>query len=224
MKSAIRTAQGRERVGQPRDRPSSRSSQRRRVPRSHRGDAGSCQRRASASPNDRPSDRALFDGSQLVPGSAQAFPVDLDPSAAHEGQAVGLARSHSISASERFRRQASPPSGSRAAHPSPREGVFPPTVPFTSRRAGRFIRQLTGIRTTTPALSSAGTSFRNWSACCGLQRSGWKISPAATRSSTSGCSAARWMGRSGEQALTVPRTRVLLQGPAKRQMLRLGLS
>ena len=55
------------------------------------------------------------------------------------------------------------------------------------------MRQLAGIRTTTPAFPSAGTSFRNCRACCGLQRSGWKMSPASTMAFNQGqFSAARW--------------------------------
>ena len=41
-------------------------------------------------------------------------------------------------------------------------------------------RQPAGIRTTTPALSNCGTSLSSCSASLGLQRSGWKISPAST--------------------------------------------
>ena len=40
------------------------------------------------------------------------------------------------------------------------DGGLPPTVAFTWGRAGRFMRQLAGMRTTTPALSSAGASLR----------------------------------------------------------------
>ena len=47
------------------------------------------------------------------------------------------------------------------------DGALPPTVAFTCGRAGRFIRQLAGMRTTTPAASSAAASFSNCTACCG---------------------------------------------------------
>jgi hypothetical protein len=60
---------------------------------------------------------------------------------------------------------------SSASRPN-REGAPPPTVAFTCARAGRLMRQVAGIRTTTPAASSAGASFRNCSACGGVQRSG----------------------------------------------------
>jgi len=89
-KGTVRTAQGRERVGQPGT--------------GHglapvnvgvsggpiRGDAGSCQYAHRFAERQTLGDRALFDGFNLLQGSAQALPVDLDPSAAHEGQAVGL--------------------------------------------------------------------------------------------------------------------------------------
>jgi len=55
-----------------------------------RGDAGSCQHAHRFAERQTLGDCASFDDLNLLQGSAQAFPVDLDPSAAHEGQAVGL--------------------------------------------------------------------------------------------------------------------------------------
>ena len=78
-------------------------------------------------------------------------------------------------------------------------GALAPTVAFTCARAGRFIRQFAGIRTTTPAASSAGTSLRNCSASCGPQRNGWKTSRASTMAlSHWQRSAARWTGISSD--------------------------
>ena len=51
--------------------------------------------------------------------------------------------------------------------PSP-EGAFPPTVAVTFGRAGRLARHVAGIRTTTPALSSCGTSWRKRKASLGF--------------------------------------------------------
>lgn len=83
------------------------------------------------------------------------------------------ARSRLISAAERLSPSSVTSMRKSSSASSPKcDGACPPTVAFTCGRAGRFIRQLAGIRTATPALSIAGTSFRNCSACCGLQRNG----------------------------------------------------
>ena len=48
---------------------------------------------------------------------------------------------------------------SSASLPSP-DGVLPPTLADTCGRGGRLARHVAGIRTTTPALSSCGTSLK----------------------------------------------------------------
>ena len=60
---------------------------------------------------------------------------------------------------------------SSASRPSS-PGGLPPTVAGDLRCAGRPMRHDAGMRTITPAVSSAGTSLRNCRACCGLQRNG----------------------------------------------------
>ena len=52
------------------------------------------------------------------------------------------------------------------------EGGLVPTVPVTRGRGGRGPRQAAGMRTTTPAVSSCGTSFRSSMASFGVQRNG----------------------------------------------------
>ncbi len=81
------------------------------------------------------------------------------------------------------------------------------------------------MRTTTPALSSSGTLARKRDASRGLQRSGWKISPASTIGfSQAQCSAARCTGSSSDSSLlAVGRPGVFAQGLAQRQVLRLRL-
>ena len=63
--------------------------------------------------------------------------------------------------------------GNRAARPVPDpDGVLRPTVPVTCGRGGRLPRHAAGMRTTTPAVSSCGTSRRSCKASRGVQRSG----------------------------------------------------
>ena len=121
-----------------------------------------------------------------------------------------LARSSFISAavSGSPSRVTSMRKSSSASLPSP-DGALPPTVAVTCGRDGRLALQVAGMRTTTPARSSSGTSPRKRRASCGVQRSGWKISPASTISlSQAQRSAARCTGSSSE------RSRSLLAAPA----------
>jgi len=52
------------------------------------------------------------------------------------------------------------------------EHALQPTLPVTRGRGGRFPRQAAGVRTTTPAVSSLGTSRSNCTASRGVHRSG----------------------------------------------------
>ena len=105
------------------------------------------------------------------------------------------------------------------------DGALPPTVAFTCGRAGRFMRQLAGIRTTTPALSSAGTSLRNCSACCGRPAQRMKDLAGIDHRLQPGALLGGALDRhqQRQQALAVLRAGIFLQGLAERQMLRLGL-
>ncbi len=97
---------------------------------------------------------------------------------------------------------------SSASLPMP-AGALLPTLPVTRGRGGRLPRHAAGMRTTTPAVSRWGTSRRSWSASRGVQRSGWKISPASTISLSQGhVSEARCTGTSRESR------RCLLAAPA----------
>jgi hypothetical protein len=105
-----------------------------------------------------------LDRLKFIESPAQAFVVDFDPLAAYQDQPVGMGQEPlDFGRRESFTVE---------RHVHAEVGACAPIVALTCGRAGRFIRQLAGIRTATPALSSAGTSFRNCSACCGLQRSG----------------------------------------------------
>ena len=52
------------------------------------------------------------------------------------------------------------------------EGVRAPTVAVTCGRAGRLVRQVAGMRRTTPAPSSSGALFKNRAASATVQRRG----------------------------------------------------
>ena len=98
---------------------------------------------------------------------------------------------------------------SRSASWPRRDGMLAPTLAVTCGRSGRFPRQFAGIRTTTPALSSCGTSLRSCKASLGCQRNGWKISPPSIMAFSQGrVSAARCTGRSRDNK------RRLLAAPA----------
>ena len=121
--------------------------------------------RRIASPKDRPSlgGSALPSPRGTARGSTQPRMVDLDPLAADQGEApVGLLKGAVRSPSPKGSLpRASPASGNRAARPCRGfPGALLPTVAFTVGRAGRFMRQLAGMRTTTPAASRPGTSFK----------------------------------------------------------------
>ena len=140
----------------------------------------------------------------------QVFPVQFDPAPSHQSQPICLRQEFRISAAV----SVSPSSvtsilkSSSASCPNPDGGLLP-TVPVTRGRGGRFPRHTAGIRTTTPAASSSGTSLRSCSASSGDHRKGWKISPASTIAFSHGhASAARCTGRSSE------RRRSLLDAPA----------
>jgi len=82
------------------------------------------------------------------------------------------------------------------------EGARAPTVAVTCGRAGRLARHVAGMRTTTPALCSSAALASRRAASCGVQRSGWKISPASTIGrSQAHVSAARCTGISSESSL-----------------------
>ena len=157
----------------------------------------------------------------------EPLPIDLDPLAADERQPV---RRRPGAPSPRRGSAVSPSSvtsmrkSSSASLPSP-AGALPPTVAVTCGRGGRPARQVAGMRTTTPARSSSGTSPRKRNASCGDQRSGWKISPASTIClSQAQRSAARWTGeQEREEPLLVGRARVLAQRLAERQVLGLAV-
>ena len=86
-----------------------------------------------------------------------------------------------------------------ALWPSP-EGALPPTVPVTRGRGGRLPLHAAGMRTTTPAASSCGTSRKTCRASAGVHRSGWKISPASTMAFSHGhVSEARCTGTSRDK-------------------------
>ncbi len=75
------------------------------------------------------------------------------------------------------------------------EGGLSPTVTSTPTR-GRFFHQ-SGMRTTTPAVSSRGVSRKKRSASAGVQERVRKTSPLSTNSLVNSlCAAARWTGRS----------------------------
>ena len=106
------------------------------------------------------------------------------------------------------------------------DGARPPTVALTCARAGRFSRQLAGIRTATPR-------FRSWAHPPGI------AAPAAGSSATAiaprphrpcafnqpQSSAARWIGtNSDSRPLPISRAGVFLQRFAERHVLGLGRS
>ena len=94
------------------------------------------------------------------------------------------------------------------ADPRPRRTVAPPAA---------------GMRTTTPALSSCGTSRKSCMASAGVQRSGWKISPSSTMAFSHEQDAARAArGRSDKRRPCWPRPHTRRE-LAERQMLGLGL-
>jgi hypothetical protein len=110
----------------------------------------------------------------------QPFAVHFHPAPANQRKAVRSASNCSISPSV----NASPSSttsiwkSSRASWPT-FDGALPPILAITRGRAGRFPLHAAGMRTTTPALSSRGTSRNICIASPAVQRSGWKISPAS---------------------------------------------
>ena len=99
---------------------------------------------------------------------------------------------------------ASRPLGSRAARRGPwRTGLPAPIVAVTLGRAGRLARQVAGMRTTTPALSSSGALARNRDASPTPQRRGWNISPPSTIAfSQPQDSAARCTGTRSDNSLS----------------------
>ena len=83
------------------------------------------------------------------------------------------------------------------------DGVAAPIVAVTLGRAGRLARQVAGMRTMTPALSSSGALARNRDASPTPQRRGWNISPASTIAfSQPQVSAARCTGTSSDNNLS----------------------
>ena len=88
------------------------------------------------------------------------------------------------------------------------------------------MRQFAGIRTATPAPSSAGTSFRNWQRLLrapaqwmkDLARIDHGLQPGAILGGALDGQQQR------QQALAVPRAGIFLQGLAERYMLGFGLS
>ena len=118
--------------------------------------------------------RRLLDVAEVVEHAAQLFAVDLDPAPAHQRQSIRLGQqlfdlgglSASPSSVTSIRKSSS------ASCPIP-AGDLPPTMPVTRGRGGRLPRHAAGMRTTTPAASSSGTSLKSCMASAGVQRSGW---------------------------------------------------
>ena len=97
--------------------------------------------------------------------------------------------------------------------------------PSPAGAAGRLARHVAGMRTTTPALSRSAALRKQACGLRGVQRSGWKISPASTIGrSQAHVSAARCTGSSSDSSLlAVRRAGVFAQRLASGTMLRPGL-
>ena len=118
---------------------------------------------------------APLDRLELLERAAQPLAVDLDPLAADEGQPVGLRQQLlDLGRATASRRRASPPcwKSSSASRPSC-DGALAADgrLHLRARRpvhapARRHAHDHAG------ALRASATSFRNCSACCGVQRSG----------------------------------------------------
>src|SRR5712672_2971612 len=82
--------------------------------------------------------------------------------------------SSEVGATKRLGRGLAPRACSTSSSPSSptADGARLPIVAVTCGRAGRLARQDTGMRTTTPALSSSGTLWRKRDASMGPQRNG----------------------------------------------------
>ena len=116
-------------------------------------------------------------------------------------------------------RKSSTPSRPRA------DGLRLPTVAVTCGRAGRLARQVAGMRTTTPAVSSSGRLWRKRDASAGPQRSGWKISPGVDHrpQPVAVFRGALHRQQQGQQFVAVRRPGVFAQRLTERDVLGRGL-
>ena len=167
-----------------------------------------------------------LDLAEIFHHSAQPLAVNLHPTPSNQREPIGLSQQ----LADLGRVNVSPSSvtsmrkSSSASWPTP-DSNLPPTLAVTCGRGGRFARQVAGIRTTTPALSSCGTSRRSCMASRrlppqrveNLARIDHGLQPRAA-------SDARCTGRSSDSR------RSLLAAPAyspqslpQRKMLRLGV-